>query len=64
MPRLTFGSIDLQSGIPLMAIGIGMLALSEVLLQIEEYFRGQRGAAPVAPKIESDSIHKQALRRR
>ncbi len=54
MPRLTFGSIDLQSGIPLMAIGIGMLALSEVLLQIEEYFRGQRGTSPIVPKIESD----------
>ena len=53
MPRLTFGSIDLQSGIPLMAIGIGMLALSEVLLQIEDYFRRHRGTLPAAPKIES-----------
>lgn len=39
-PRLTFGFIDLQSGIPLMAIGIGMLALSEVILQIEQKLRG------------------------
>lgn len=41
MPRLTFNSIELQSGIPLMALGIGMLALSEVLLQIEAYLRGR-----------------------
>lgn len=54
MPRLTFGSIDLQSGIPLMAIGIGMLALSEIFLQIEDYFRGQRGTSSAVPKIESD----------
>jgi len=36
-PRLCMGFIELQNGIPLMAIGIGMLALSEVLIQIEGY---------------------------
>jgi putative tricarboxylic transport membrane protein len=36
-PRLCMGSVELQNGIPLMAIGIGMLALSEVLVQIEEH---------------------------
>lgn len=54
MPRLTFGSIELQSGIPLMAVGIGMLALSEVLLQLEAYFRGQRAKNAAVAKIESD----------
>jgi len=36
-PRLCMGFIELQDGIPLMAIGIGMLALSEVIIQIEEH---------------------------
>ena len=40
---LVVACIELQSGIPLMAVGIGMLALSEVLLQIEEQLR-RRGA--------------------
>ncbi|KIX11174.1 tripartite tricarboxylate transporter permease [Dethiosulfatarculus sandiegensis] len=35
-PRLTFGVMDLQSGIPLIAVGIGMLALSEVWNQLEK----------------------------
>ena len=43
MPRLDFGHIELQSGIPLMALGIGMLAVSEILVQIENHVR--RGGA-------------------
>ena len=35
-PRLTFGIMDLQAGIPLAAIAIGLLALSEVWAQLEE----------------------------
>jgi len=34
-PRLTFGIVDLQAGIPLAAIAIGFLALSEVWAQLE-----------------------------
>ncbi len=34
-PRLTFGLWELESGISLMALGIGTLALSEVLVQLE-----------------------------
>jgi putative tricarboxylic transport membrane protein len=34
--RLTFGLYDLENGFSLMALGIGMLALSEVLVQLEE----------------------------
>lgn len=34
-PRMTFGIMDLQRGIPLVAVGIGMLALSEVWTQLE-----------------------------
>lgn len=42
--RLTFGVLDLQDGIPLVAIAIGVLALGEVLAQMEEYFRGANDA--------------------
>ncbi|HEY8521538.1 MAG TPA: tripartite tricarboxylate transporter permease [Gammaproteobacteria bacterium] len=38
--RLTFGLLELQDGLPLVAIAIGVLALGEVLVQLEEYFRG------------------------
>ena len=41
-PRLTFGLWDLENGISLMALGIGTLALSEVLVQLEE--RNKEGA--------------------
>jgi putative tricarboxylic transport membrane protein len=34
-PRMTFGEIELEDGIPLLALVIGMLALSEILIQIE-----------------------------
>jgi putative tricarboxylic transport membrane protein len=37
LPRLTFGSVQLQDGIPLIPLTIGLLALSEVLLQIEQH---------------------------
>lgn len=35
VPRLTFGFVELQDGIPLLAVGVGVLALSEMMLQIE-----------------------------
>ena len=35
LPRLTFGFVDLYDGIPLLAVGVGVLALSEMMLQIE-----------------------------
>lgn len=39
--RLTFGLPELENGISLMALGIGMLALSEVLVQLESRGRNQ-----------------------
>ena len=42
--RLCVGFIELQNGIPLMAVGIGMLALSEVLIQMEEHTVAPRDA--------------------
>jgi len=47
--RLTFGVLELQDGLPLAAIAIGLLAFGEVLVQIERYF--QRSA------VEHDSVH-------
>jgi putative tricarboxylic transport membrane protein len=43
--RFTFGVLDLLDGIPLVAVGIGVLALGEVLVQLENHFRGVRTAA-------------------
>jgi putative tricarboxylic transport membrane protein len=38
-PRLTFGFVELEDGIPIIPLAIGLLALSEVLVQIERYVR-------------------------
>lgn len=37
-PRLTFGQVELLDGVPLLAITVGMLALSEMIIQAEEVF--------------------------
>ena len=37
--RFTFGVLELQDGLPMVAIAIGVLVLGEVLFQIEDYFR-------------------------
>ncbi|MGD9124001.1 MAG: tripartite tricarboxylate transporter permease [Desulfarculaceae bacterium] len=54
-PRLTLGIMDLQAGIPLVAVGIGMLAVSEVWNQMEA--RGEESEStikfdPTLPKEE------------
>lgn len=38
-PRFTFGFIELADGIALMPMAIGLLAFSEVLLQVERWYR-------------------------
>jgi len=40
-PRMTFGILELEEGIPLLAMVIGMLALSEILIQIEFHLRAR-----------------------
>jgi putative tricarboxylic transport membrane protein len=40
LPRLTFGFQDLYDGVPLLAVAIGTLALSEMLVQIDKGWRG------------------------
>ena len=54
MPRLDFGYIELQSGIPLMALGIGMLAISEILIQLENHVRGRSDVGPQGFERASD----------
>lgn len=41
-PRMTFNQLDLEDGIPLLAMIVGMLALSEILIQIEDGWRGKK----------------------
>ncbi len=40
-PRMTFEFLDLEEGIPLLAMVIGMLALSEIMIQIEDRTRAR-----------------------
>jgi putative tricarboxylic transport membrane protein len=40
LPRLTFGYLELQDGIPLLAVAIGTLALAEIFVQTD---RGRHG---------------------
>lgn len=41
IPRLTFGFYNLYDGVPLLAVAIGTLALSEMLVQIDQGWRGR-----------------------
>lgn len=51
-PRLTFGVTELESGIPLVAVGMGVLVLGEILHAVA---RGEgRGAAALAPPSTGD----------
>jgi len=40
-PRMTFGEIELEDGVSLLALVIGMLALSEILIQVESGWRNR-----------------------
>ncbi len=48
LPRLTFGFVELEDGVPLIPLTIGMLALSEIIIQIEAQVLG---LADVAQRI-------------
>jgi len=45
LPRLTFGFVDLEDGVPLIPLTIGLLALSEIMIQIEAQVLGRSGVA-------------------
>lgn len=51
-PRFTFGSLDLYDGLPLTAMSIGLLAVSEIISQIGSATRKTATASPI--KIRSD----------
>jgi putative tricarboxylic transport membrane protein len=55
-PRMTFDQVELLDGVPLLAITVGMLALSEMVIQAEELFsqRGGPAAAPVRTDARGD----------
>ena len=44
-PRMTFDQVDLMDGVPLLAVTVGMLALTEMVIQAEELL-GRRGSDP------------------
>jgi len=50
-PRMTLGFTELMDGIPLLAVTVGMLALSEMVIQAEELF-SQKGSESVAVKAD------------
>ena len=51
--RLTFGVIDLLDGISLNAVAIGPLALSAVMSQLFELWRGKTGVGKEFPQFDS-----------
>ncbi len=59
MPRLTFGFLELYDGIPLLAVAIGTLAFSEILVQMDEGWRGDHRYPP--PANEAGSAADSAL---
>lgn len=57
LPRMTFGILELYDGVPLLAVAIGTLALSEVLVQIDDGWRGSHrfpSPPPVESRLKSD----------
>lgn len=48
MPRMTFGFLELYDGIPLLAVAIGTLAFSEILVQMDQGWRGAHRYPPPA----------------
>ncbi len=53
-PRLTFGFVELEDGIPIIPLTIGLLALSEVLIQIERYLHSDVGERRVIDVYAKD----------
>lgn len=57
LPRMTFGILQLYDGVPLLAVAIGTLALSEILVQIDDGWRGSHrypSPSPDASGSEAD----------
>lgn len=55
-PRMTFDQIELMDGIPLLAVTVGMLALTEMFIQAKEYLDSrQQGQTAIAVQAPEDS---------
>lgn len=62
LPRLTFGFMELYDGIPLLAVAIGTLALSEVMVQIDKAWRGNYAHKVNQIKALSDDASRLSMR--
>ena len=52
LPRMTFGIIDLEDGIPLISLGVGIMACSEMMIQLRTAMQHRAGGSRhVAPAI-------------
>jgi putative tricarboxylic transport membrane protein len=58
LPRLTFGIVNLYDGIPLLAVAIGTLALSEILVQIDNGWRGDYTTPQQEPGSENPDANR------
>ena len=63
MPRLVFGTIDLYGGISLVPMLIGLLTLSEILLQMERQLKFRSTSLPKPQSPEDRRITHQDARR-
>lgn len=58
LPRLTFGIVNLYDGIPLLAVAIGTLALSEILVQIDRGWRGSNTRSREATELDDPAANR------
>lgn len=57
LPRMTFGFDQLYDGVPLLAVAIGTLALSEILVQIDRGWRGHYTKASYAAPLDGSKVN-------
>ena len=55
-PRLTFGQVELLDGVPLLAVTIGMLALSEMIIQAEGVLANREEPIASLPKSDDNDL--------
>ena len=60
-PRLAFGQVELLDGVPLLAVTVGMLALTEMIIQTEETLVTGREDHITAPSGEDHFSARQSL---
>jgi len=58
-PRMTFDQVELMDGIPLLAVTVGMLALTEMFIQTQKHFeqRQERVSVPVSCATEDKGFN-------